>query len=397
MRILFLSQRLPYAPNRGDRVRAYHLLEELRSWATVDVLSLVHDDEEAAHVGDLEGRVASVTAVRVMRSRNLVRGALALGGRVPLTHILLDAPGLEARVSDLARRTRPDVVFAFCSSMARLALIPALSTIPLVHDMVDVDSAKWATLGARGRFPRSWLYRRESRLLAAFETVISRHAQLTLLTTQEELECLERLVPEARIVVVQNGVDIEYFRRPTGFTASDVPEVVFCGVMNYQPNVEAADWLATHVWPTVRREFPEAQLRIVGSDPAPEVKALSSRDRGVEVTGGVPDVRPYLWRAAVATAPLKVARGIQNKVLEAVAAGLPTVVTSEVSTGLPPEVKGACAVADEPTAFAAAVCRLLALNAEARQNMASVADLANLCWSRRLSPLRELITRRSGH
>jgi len=392
VRILFLSQRLPYAPNRGDRVRAYHLLEELRSWATVDVLSLVHDDEEAAHVGDFEGRVASVTAVRVPRARNLVRGALALGGRVPLTHMLLDAPGLEARVTDLARRTQPDLVFAFCSSMARLALIPALSAIPLVHDMVDVDSAKWATLAARGRFPRSWLYRRESRLLAAFETAISMHAKLTLLTTQEELESLERLAPEARIVVVQNGVDIEYFSRPTGLKASQEPEVVFCGVMNYQPNAEAAVWLAKDVWPLVQRELPAAQLKIVGSDPAPEVTALDSRDRGIEVTGAVPDVRPYLWRAAVAAAPLKVARGIQNKVLEAVAAGLPTVVTSKVSTGLPPEVKGACAVADEPAAFASAVCHLLKLNAAARRDMVSGADLSNLRWSKRLAPLEDLIS-----
>jgi sugar transferase (PEP-CTERM/EpsH1 system associated) len=391
VRILFLTHRLPYAPNRGDRVRAYHILRDLTRWAKVDLLSLVHDDEEASHAEDLRSRVSTLTIARVPRTRNIVRSLISLPTLRPTTHTMLDAPGLAALARKTATAHTPDVVLAYCSGMARLGLDDAagLRRLPFVLDMVDVDSAKWEALAATTSGPRSWVYTREAQLLRRFEAAAARHAYATLVVTPKERETMESIAPGSRIEVVQNGVDVDEFRPSS--EAAGAPVVVFCGVMDYTPNVEGARWLARDVWPSVRARRSDARLQLVGSRPAPAVQSLADPDSGVELTGEVPDVRPYLWRAAVACAPLLTARGIQNKVLEAVAAGLPVVVTPVVSEGLPPEVMRACVIAGDAAAFADRIVELLERSPTERRQLAARADLDRLTWKRRLEPLRPLL------
>ncbi len=152
MKLLYLTHRLPYAPNRGDRIRAHHTLGVLRNRADVDLVSLVHDRDEGAHLGDLRGLVNSVSVAPVPRLRNRVSGALALTGTRPLTHSLLDSPAIRPILNQLVETRRPDVVLAYCSGMARFALEPPLAGLPLVIDLVDVDSCKWAN--SRRRRPR---------------------------------------------------------------------------------------------------------------------------------------------------------------------------------------------------------------------------------------------------
>src|SRR5262249_51246732 len=167
--------------------------------------------------------------------------------------------------------------------------------------------------------------------------------------------------------------------------------VVFCGVMNYPPNEEGAIWLARDVWPIVRRSIGSARLRLVGAHPTTRVQRLAANDPSIEVTGEVADVRPYLWNAAAAAAPLHVARGIQNKALEAIAAGLPTIITRAVAGGLPTEVSAACTIADDPDAFAAAIVEHLRMSPAGRRAIAESVDLAPLSWNRRLAPIIVLI------
>jgi glycosyltransferase involved in cell wall biosynthesis len=162
---------------------------------------------------------------------------------------------------------------------------------------------------------------------------------------------------------------------------------VFCGMMNYAPNEQGTAWLASEVWPLVRVKRPAARLVIVGANPTRRLRDLADRDRSVVVTGSVPDVRPYLWAGAVAAAPLHVARGVQNKVLEAVAAGLPAVVTTAVAGGLPAEVLPACDVADTPVPFANALVTLLGLPPQARRARAGAASLELMTWESRLAPM----------
>ena len=393
MRILFLTHRLPYAPNRGDRIRAYHMLRSLSAHAEVTVVSLVHDREEERHARDLRSFVARVETVPIRKARNLARGAAMLPSSLPLTHALLDAPGLTATVSRVVERNRPDVVLAYCSGIAHAAMKAPLAGIPLVLDLVDVDSEKWALYARRTRGPMRWVYQREARCLARFEEEAARRASAVLVVNERERASLAARVPDANVLTVSNGIDVSSFW-PSGPSA-DGARVVFCGVFNYRPNERGAIWFANEVWPTIKAQRPDAVLTLVGAHPTSQVLKLGERDRSIEVTGAVPDVRPWLWRSAVAVAPLAEARGLQNKVLEALAAGLPTVTTRVVAEGLPGAVLAGCRVADGPADFARTVLACLALNPDQRRDVAMSADLSGLQWEDQLRPLRALLSEAS--
>ena len=388
MKVLFLTHRLPYAPNRGDRIRAYHLLRVLSGRADVDLLSFVHDADEVSHIGDLASLAASVTAIPIPRFRNLLRSAAFLPSSRPTTHTMLDAPELAGAVELLARRS-PDVVLAYCSGMARCAFQRALHDRPLVLDMVDVDSAKWAAMAETHAAPRSWVYAREARVLRAFEAVAAARASTTMVVTDNERQTMTAIAPNARVEVVPNGVDAARLR-PTS-TPTDEPLVVFCGVMNYAPNEDAVIWFAREIWPLVIARRPDARFEIIGSSPGPAIRALESASSHITVVGAVSDVAPHLWKAAVSVAPLQTARGVQNKVLEAVAAGLPTVVTPIVSKGLPALVLSACRVAGSPQAFANAVLTYLGWSPEQRRELALAVDFGSLSWDRTLAPVHEIL------
>lgn len=389
VRVLFLTHRLPYAPNRGDRLRAYHTLHWLRDHASVELVALVHDDEEAGHVDEVRAFVSHVTALRVPRIRNYLRACAALPTATPVTHTLLSAAGVGSTLTQIVKLRRPDVVFAFGSGMAQFALAPPLSAIPLILDLVDVDSRKWHDLAAVSRPPLSWVYRREARTLGAFEARASSEAVATLVVNEREAALARELAPAANVQVIANGIELERLQPPG--PPGDNERVVFCGVMNYAPNDQGMRWFVTEVWPTVRRERPRATLAIVGADPQRSLQALCAADSRIELTGRVPDVRPWLWESAVSIAPLHVARGVQNKALEAMAAGLPIVATSAVAEGLPADAAPALTVADQAPQFAQAVIDLLAASPPTRRGRAASANLGRLTWANTLRNLGQML------
>jgi len=389
MRVLYLTHRLPYAPNRGDRIRAFHTIRTLAPRTDMEVVSLVHDDHELAQAGRLRELGVRVTALHAPRIRNLANASLRLAGRQPLTHLLLDAPGLSAALRTIVSERPPDVVLAYCSGMARFALESPLSAFPLIVDLVDVDSEKWAALAQSSAWPKSWIYEREALHLSEFERRMARVAAATLVINERERDALRTLAPATAVTVIPNGIDFAPLA-PAG-APEERPQIVFCGVMNYTPNVDAALWFSRDVLPAIRARRPDARLVLVGSDPAPAVRRLHAPDRGIEVTGTVDDVRPYLWRSAVAVAPLLTARGLQNKVLEALAAGLPAVVSAPVFDGLPASVHRACRLAPSADAFADEVLSLLALTGIERRTIAASANLEQLSWESQLQPLYRLL------
>jgi sugar transferase (PEP-CTERM/EpsH1 system associated) len=391
LRILFLTHRLPYAPNRGDRIRAYHLVRTLARRATLDVVSLVHDDAELAQVGAVEALGAHVAAVRTSPFRGYAAAAVSLAGSRPLTHALLDAPAMSRTLHRVVKTHPPDVVLAFCSGMARFAFEQPLQGIPTVVDFVDIDSEKWAELAASSPWPKSWIYGRESRTLGAFEAEAATRAAHSLVITDREIDILRRIAPAAHAHVIYNGVSLDHLR-PTAPPAVE-RRVVFCGVMNYEPNVDGVRWFAREVWPRVRVQMPDATFVVVGAQPPDAIRALANPDGGIEVTGTVDDVRPYLWGAAISVAPLQTARGLQNKVLEALAAGLPAVVTPQVMEGLPAVARGGCALASSPEQFSATVIALLERSPAERRALAGVAKLEELSWDRQLAPVYDLLER----
>jgi len=391
MRILMLTQRLPYAPNRGDRIRAHHMLRKLQQHGDVDLVSLVHDDEEASHASEMRSWVSSVTALPVSRMRSYASAALALPTRIPLTHAMLDAPGIRPALRALCDRQPPDVVFAYCSSMARFAMQAPLNRFPMVLDFVDVDSRKWRDMAAVTPQPLSWIYRREASTLGAFEARAARHASTALVVNEREAQNARELAHDANVQILPNGVELERLRPLTA--PSPQPRVVFCGVMNYAPNAEGMTWFVENVWPLVRARRPDATLAVVGPDPSPAFRALCARDLSITVTGWVPDVRDWLWDSALAVAPLHVARGVQNKALEAIAAGLPIVITGAVAGGLPPQAMPASRIANTADDFAGHVIRLLGLPPAARRGIAESSDLGELTWARTLTPLVSTLER----
>jgi sugar transferase (PEP-CTERM/EpsH1 system associated) len=394
MNVLVLTHRLPFAPNRGDRIRAYHIVKQLAARAKVHVVSLVHDREEEAQAVTLRQMGIEVTTAYVPRVRNLALGALKLGTGTPLTHLLLDSPAMRPALGQALAAGRPDAVLAYCSGVAPLSLVPPLAGIPFVLDMVDVDSAKWKAFAEAARFPTSWIYRREARCLSAFEARAVRAAFASTVVNERERDTLLKVCPGATVHVAPNGVDIETLTAPHAPAAEE--RVIFTAVFDYAPNADGAVWFAREVWPRVRKARPAATLTLAGSSPNAAVRRLAE-DPSIEVTGRVDDMRPYLWRSAIAVAPIFQSRGVQNKVLEAAAAGLPSVVTRTVGDGLPEQVLPACRIADTAEAFAAAVIELLSLTPTARRREAARASLASLGWPARLAPLIALIERAAGN
>jgi sugar transferase (PEP-CTERM/EpsH1 system associated) len=385
MRVLYLTHRVPYAPDRGDRIRSYHTLQFLRAaGVAVHVIAFAHDRAEYDAGKLLASFVSGHDVLLLPRARNLVRGGLALPTSRPLTHVLLDAPAMQPTIERVCTHFAPTIVVAFCSGMARFAMTPPLSRLPFVLDMVDLDSVKWAELSRSAAPPLRWLYAREHGCLAGFEAAAVRAAAATLVVTGRERAEVQALSPGLDAEVVGNGVDVGYFKRPPTAPSAG-PEAVFTGVFSYAPNAAGAEWLIDRVWPIVQARRADARLTLVGAAPPARLQRLANRFSTITVTGRVDDVRPFLWRSRVAVAPLHTARGLQNKVLEALAAGLNAVVTPQVAAGLPADVQLACHVAAEPEAFADAV--VTALDETPDRPL----DLATMDWHHALRPLLDIL------
>ena len=390
MRVLFLTHRLPYAPNRGDRLRAYHILQWLHDRAAVELVSLVHDDEEAGHVDEVRAFVSRRHHAASACDSKSSAGDCDPGHGVAAHSYVARCAWHRGRAH--GDRQRPPARRRVCVWLRHGTVCVGrrpCPSIPLILDLVDVDSRKWLDLAATARAPLSWIYKREARTLGAFEARAATSAAATLVVNEREAEIARQLAPDANVHVVANGVELERLRPPA--EPSEQNRVVFCGVMNYAPNDQGMRWFINEVWPIVRTHRSGATLAVVGADPGRSLQTLCARDHTIELTGRVPDVRPWLWESAVAIAPLHVARGVQNKALEAIACGLPIVITSAVAAGLPRGLEPALTVADTAPQFARSVIELLELPAATRRARAVAADLGELKWSRTLQPLEPLL------
>jgi sugar transferase (PEP-CTERM/EpsH1 system associated) len=232
-------------------------------------------------------------------------------------------------------RFQPEALFVCSAQMAQY--VPRNMAKRTVLDLVDVDSAKWHDYATRARLPRAWIYELESRRLRQFERGLLSRMGRVVVSAQREADLLTRdlSVSSDTLHVISNGVDITYFdgvarARPRGGQAS----LLFIGVMDYFPNVDAVDHYAKDVLPLVRRRKPDTEFVVVGHRPAPRVRQLHSPRRGVRVVGQVPDVRPYLAQATASVVPLRIARGVQNKLLEAMACARAVVATPQAAAGV---------------------------------------------------------------
>jgi polysaccharide biosynthesis protein PslH len=393
--LLFLAHRLPYPPNKGDKVRSHHWLRHLASRYRVVLGSFIDDPVDWQHVEALRALCAEVHIEPIVRWSRRLRSAKAMLSGEALTLPYFRSSALDAWVKDVVRRDRIEHAFVYSSPMAQYLL--DLPRVRCVADFVDLDSAKWADYARRKPWPMSMFYALEASRLLTFEKLVASRVEASLFVTREEARLLCAAAPESagRIVAIENGVDSEYFSPAHRFESPFAPDehpVVFTGAMDYWPNVDAVVWFAREILPRVREHNPCARFHIVGMNPHRAVQALHGA--AVNVTGRVNDVRPYLRHAHAVVAPLRVARGIQNKVLEAMAMARPTVVTSAAAAALTARTGVELAVADDAGAFAAKLRAVMDPgNGEEMGRRARERILADYTWSSRFARLDDLFAR----
>ncbi len=442
--LLFLAHRVPFPPDRGDKIRSFHVLRYLSTRMRVHLVAFADDAADLDPPAGFTDMLASCTILpRAKSQARAAIEALATGRPVSLTAFASSA--MQAAVD----RVLPRVGGIYCFSGQMAQYLPD-GEARVVMDFVDMDSAKFAGFASDSRGPIRWMMRREARLLGAFEQEIAARVSASLFVSEAEAALFRAGGATGRILAVENGIDSATFdpagqgailafhpgegRGPVGKVAvrtsspssspsanwtpasagevlagevpggavqagevkggalpggtCDDPLIVFTGQMDYRPNIDAVTWFARDILPRIRAQYPTARFAIVGRAPTPAVQALEGD--AVIVTGAVDDVRGWLAEADVCVAPLKLARGIQNKVLEAMAMARPVVASAAAAEGI--DHAGTIRVAADATDFAAQVCAVLdAPAAAATLGQAARAQvLRRYGWDARLAPLDAL-------
>jgi sugar transferase (PEP-CTERM/EpsH1 system associated) len=388
--LLFLAHRVPYPPDRGDKIRSYNILKHLAEGHRVHLAAFADDDADVDAAMALSPMLGEVHVERRTRS-NGTAAAIGLMTHRAVSVAAFASPGMSRFVDRVLAENPIDQVYVFSSQMAQYA--PA--DRPFVMDFVDMDSEKFASYAESTRGPMGWVWKREAKRLFAFERETARRAVVSLFVSEAEAALFRDrtgMTPEC-VGALENGIDLERYV-PAPHPAGEAPLIVFTGQMDYPPNVEAAAGFARTVLPGIREAHPGARFAIVGRKPDPVLTASHGRD-GVEVTGEVADVRPWLTRADVVVAPLRIARGIQNKVLEAMAMGRPVVASPQAFEGIDATAGRDLIVADGAAAEIEAVSALLADpdRAEAIGRAARARVEERYAWSARLAPLDAMLER----
>jgi len=336
--LLYLTHRIPFPPNKGDKIRAYNVLRYLQRHFRVHLGTFIDDPADLQYARQLAAGCASAFFIRLHPRLARLSSVPALWRGESLSVAYYRHPAMRDWVRDTLAQHRIDTALAFSGPMAQyLPARTARGPLHRVLDLVDVDSEKWQNYADHRRWPMSSLFRREGRNLLEFERAAARGYDQVLLVSRAEAELFRLRAPESghKTGYFSNGVDTAYFAPRPG-----VPDpyhgaraLVFTGAMDYPPNIEAVVWMAERVMPALRLRFPDLQFHIVGARPDPQVRMLA-RLPGIHVSGTVPDIRPYLQHAALAVAPLRIARGIQNKILEAMAMAKTVVATPQALEGL---------------------------------------------------------------
>ncbi|MBA4141473.1 MAG: TIGR03087 family PEP-CTERM/XrtA system glycosyltransferase [Nitrosospira sp.] len=399
--LLYLVHRIPYPPNKGDKIRSYHLLKYLSRHYRIHLGTFVDDQNDLKYLDTVRDFCGDTFFANLRPTAARLRSLYGLVSRGPLTLHYYQDKGLQDWVNDVLQRRPIKKVLVFSSAMAQY--VRRAGGIRRIIDFVDIDSDKWMQYAATTKWPMNWIYRRESRLLLGYERQVAQEFDSATFVSEKEAELFKRLAPEAaaKVNYFNNGVDADYFS-PQNLYPDPYPvgvdPVVFVGAMDYWANIDAVDWFVRTVLPVVRACLPKVRFYIVGARPTAAVLALASVE-GVCVTGSVSDVRPYLAHSALAVAPLRIARGVQNKVLEAMA-------MEKIVVASPQAAEGICAipgqelvVANDKITFASRVIATLQAGPELKREMclaARVRVLESYSWEKNLKRLGSLLSRPQG-
>jgi len=368
MKILFVCHRLPYPPNRGGKIRPFNMIRHLSQKHSVVVASLAHTERELKEGAGLKDYCDEVIAEVLPTPTRWLQALKALPTRTPSSVAYFWSPRLYQRIEQTVLQTRFDVTFVHCAFVAQYVM--DLQTGFRIMDFGDLDSAKWAEYSHWKSFPFSSMYAFESKKLRAYERSVARLFDHCTITTEGERDEFQNLQVPTPHTVIPNGVDVSYFS-PAEISISPDLSIVFIGRMDYFPNIDGVCYFAENILPLIRQKMPKVEFRIVGSNPTRKVRELTKMP-GIVVTGHVPDVRRYLHDGAIAIAPLRIARGTQNKILESMAMGIPVVATPKAAKGIQAVPGRDLLVAETPHVFANQVLALLH-NADLRRTLSAAA------------------------
>lgn len=373
MNILYIAHRIPYPPNKGDKIRAYHELKALAEIGKVFLCALVDDPEDWQYKKDLESFCKEVALVGINPKWKKIVALSGILRRKPMSVLYFYERCLQEQIDIILEKNEIDAICCFSGTSAeyldnsshaeRLFNIEGKKPV-LIMDFCDVDSLKWQEYAQRSSFPLSILYKQEGQLLKAYERKIVRKFDTSIIITEnEKVLFLEKVDNNADLLVIGNGVDLEFFDPEEGTKTTprhDVneAELLFVGAMDYQANVDGVCWFAEEVWPKILKCRPDTTFTIVGRNPSRGVQALHGK-HNITVTGGVDDIRPYYQRATIVVVPLIIARGIQNKILEAMAMSKAIVSTEAAYEGIDAKPGRDLFVAENGKKFAEHIYSLL--------------------------------------
>jgi sugar transferase (PEP-CTERM/EpsH1 system associated) len=353
--VIYITHRVPYPPDKGDRIRNYHLLRQLARVADVSLACLADEPLTGESRSVLEGLVRRLAIVPVSRARRWLRAGLSLAAGGSLSEGAFFETGLTELLDRWQAEGPADAVVVSASSLVPYLRRGRMKSVPAFVDLVDVDSQKWVDFADATAGPKRLLYRLEGRRLRKLESRLPAAVRGISLVSRAEADVYEAFAGPGTATVATNGVDLDYFA-PIEVEADAA--CAFVGALDYLPNVDASVWFARDVWPLIRQRNPTAEFRLIGRKPTREVEALATLP-GVKVVGQVPDVRVHLARAAVAVVPMRLSRGLQNKVLEALAMGKATVAAPPALAALRAEPSRHLLAAKTPKEWADAVSLLL--------------------------------------
>jgi polysaccharide biosynthesis protein PslH len=391
--LLFLSHRIPFPPDKGDKIRSYHILRHLASHFKIHLGCFYDDPSDSRHIAHLKEFCANVCCLPIGRAEKVTRALRALANGRSMSELRFQDRRMHAWLQDTLARHDIAHAFVFCSAMFPYAE-RHLGKLRILVDMVDVDSEKWEAYALSTSWPLNVVYRREHRRVLALERRAFAASDCTLFVSKAEEDCFRGRAGgvSGRLVHVENGVDLDRLNPkhvfPSPFEMGSSP-IVFTGAMDYRPNIDAVIWFAREVFASVRRKHPRAEFWVVGANPSAAVRRLSAQP-GVNVTGRVPDIRPYLSNAVCAVAPLLIARGVQNKVLEAMAMGKPVIASPAALEGLSAVPGRDALMARDAGEFISLVSEVLSGNRSQIGLAARARVEADYQWERNLSVLDRL-------
>lgn len=405
-RILFICHRIPYPPNKGDKIRSFNFIRHLAATHEIHLAFMVDNKEDRKNIKPLKKFSKNIFYETISpKTKKVTSTFQALLTCQPVSIPYFYSRALQHKIDNFLDNNPIDTVFCFSSPTAEYLYRSrhydnTIKNACKIMDFVDVDSHKWRQYAATNMQPLRWLYTREARLLLQYEKKIADSFQHTLLVSEAEKKLLNQYFPTSNTTAIGNGVDLQHFspvsnidavnnrtaERPRSYT------IVFTGAMDYWPNIDGVKWFANDIFPIIRENIPGIQFQIVGSNPSPEVKALEKIE-GVSVTGFVTDIREYIAAAEVCVIPLRIARGIQNKVLEAMSMGKAVVCSPEAMEGIAAVPGKDLVTAEDSTSFAQAVIQLLK-NKNLQQTLEHKARICmekNYSWPAKLANLDILL------